>query len=78
MGLKYPAQFQKGGGSGEVVGDNTMKDPLSTTSGSKRAALMKKKSRSLPHEEFVYLSQKLKEIDLIRRTDSVISGKSAR
>ena len=43
-----------------------------------RAMLMMKRSRSLPHEEFVYLSQKLKELDLIRRTDSVISGQSAR
>lgn len=40
--------------------------------------LMMKRSRSLPQEEFVYLSQKLKELDLIRRTDSVISGHSAR
>ena len=43
-----------------------------------RAMLMMKRSRSLPHEEFVYLTQKLKELDLIRRTDSVISGQSAR
>lgn len=40
-----------------------------------RATLMMKRSRSLPQEEFAYLSQKLKELG---RTDSVISGHSGR
>ena len=52
--------------------------PMPASSPRNRAMLMMKRSRSLPHEEFVYLTQKLKELDLIRRTDSVISGQSAR
>ena len=80
LGLKYPAYLHKGGGSGDVVceGGDTMNPLLKRASASDRATLMKKRSRSLPHEEFVYLSQKLKELDLIRRTDSIISGQSAR
>ncbi len=40
-----------------------------------RASLMMKRSRSLPQEEFIQLKQKLQELDLIRRTDSVVSGR---
>ena len=41
-------------------------------------SLILKRSRSLPQEEFIYLTQKLRELDLIQRTDSIISGQSAR
>ena len=43
-----------------------------------RGLLFKQRSRSLPQEEFIYLTQKLRELDLIQRTDSIISGQSAR
>ena len=43
-----------------------------------RGLLLKQRSRSLPQEEFIYLTQKLRELDLIQRTDSIISGQSAR
>ena len=59
-------------------GQSDQNPPMPASSPRNRAMLMMKRSRSLPHEEFVYLSQKLKELDLIRRTDSVISGQSAR
>ena len=34
-----------------------------------------KRSRSLPPEEFAYLTAKLKELDLVQRTDSLGSGR---
>lgn len=40
-----------------------------------RATLMMKRSRSLPQEEFAYLTQKLKELG---RADSIISGTGSR
>jgi hypothetical protein len=40
--------------------------------------LMMKRSRSLPEDEFQYLTQKLKEGLELQRTDSTISGHSAR
>ena len=43
-----------------------------------KGLLFKQRSRSLPQEEFIYLTQKLRELDLIQRTDSIISGQSAR
>jgi len=66
------------GQSDQGGGDLIDPDPASPPDGD-RAMLMMKRSRSLPQEEFpVYLSQKLKELELFRRTDSVISGQSAR
>ena len=47
-------------------------------SGGGKGLLFKQRSRSLPQEEFIYLTQKLRELDLIQRTDSIISGQSAR
>ncbi len=41
------------------------------------AASILKRSRSLPQDEFLYLTQKLKELEL-QRTDSVLSGQSSR
>ena len=51
---------------------------LHTFCDSSPSGLILKRSRSLPQEEFVYLTQKLRELDLIQRTDSIISGHSAR
>ena len=42
----------------------------------RRRMLMMKRSRSLPQEEFIYLSGGSQDSQLIRRTDSVISGHS--
>ena len=44
-------------------------------SAARRTLLMMKRSRSLPQEEFIYLSGS-QDSQLIRRTDSVISGHS--
>ena len=75
---------------GEMIGEDSFSENgpksqnLGHSSGNGRnpklghSLLMMKRSRSLPQEEFVYLSQKLKEIDLMRRTDSIISGQSGK
>lgn len=43
-------------------------DPMIEEDGNSGNSLkMMRRSRSVPHEEFAYLSQKLKELDLIQR-----------